>query len=526
MNNTPQTEKIEGTDQILNDASGYNYQVTPWEQFERFLILGSEGGTYYVGEKKFTADNSKNVLECIKKNGKKAVKVIHTISKEGRAPKNAPAIFALALCAKFGNLETKKAAFKLLPEIARTATDFFSFVQQYKDLGGGMGSVAKKGLQNWYQSKDVSRLGEQLIKYRQRDGWTHHDVLHLAHVKATTPEENNLYSFAKYLADNKAKYDQELLPNIALGYLIAKSAKTDSEIVRAINEFKLPREAIPTEFLNSPKVWEALLPHMGATALIRNLGKMTSVGLISATNDAEKLVCDKLANDEWLHKSLIHPMNVFAAFKVYEQGHGVKGSLVWTPTNKVKNALDSAFYKAFKNVEPTGKKIHLSLDISGSMFGATVNGMDFVDAATASAVMAMVLIATESNIYTTAYTTSLREIDLHAKMRLDKVVRKMHELSRYMGGTDCAQPFIWSAKKNQEFDAFITFTDNASWAGDMHSCQALEQYRKKMKIPAKFVVAATTATNNSIGDIKDKNSLNVVGMDAAVPKIIGDFLRN
>ena len=29
-----------------------------------------------------------------------------------------------------------------------------------------------------------------------------------------------------------------------------------------------------------PKVWEALLPHMGLTAMLRNLGKMTEVGLL------------------------------------------------------------------------------------------------------------------------------------------------------------------------------------------------------------------------------------------------------
>ena len=28
-----------------------------------------------------------------------------------------------------------------------------------------------------------------------------------------------------------------------------------------------------------PEVWEALLPHMGLTAMLRNLAKMTDVGL-------------------------------------------------------------------------------------------------------------------------------------------------------------------------------------------------------------------------------------------------------
>ena len=39
-----------------------------------------------------------------------------------------------------------------------------------------------------------------------------------------------------------------------------------------------------------PEVWEALLPEMGLTAMLRNLGKMTEVGLLGAFSDAERLV--------------------------------------------------------------------------------------------------------------------------------------------------------------------------------------------------------------------------------------------
>ena len=45
-----------------------------------------------------------------------------------------------------------------------------------------------------------------------------------------------------------------------------------------INDFDLPREAIPTQWLNELEVWDALLQHMPLTALMRNLGKMWAVG--------------------------------------------------------------------------------------------------------------------------------------------------------------------------------------------------------------------------------------------------------
>ena len=39
-------------------------------------------------------------------------------------------------------------------------------------------------------------------------------------------------------------------------------------------------EAIPTQWLNELEVWDALLHDMPLTALVRNLGKMSAVGLV------------------------------------------------------------------------------------------------------------------------------------------------------------------------------------------------------------------------------------------------------
>jgi 60 kDa SS-A/Ro ribonucleoprotein len=125
---TPQTEKVFGKDQVKNSAGGYVFAVDNWTRLDRFLVLGSEGGTYYVGERKLTQDNAKAVLACIKEDGQRAVRQIALISQEGRAPKNTPAIFALALAASFGNDETKAAAFATMPSVCRTGTHLFELL--------------------------------------------------------------------------------------------------------------------------------------------------------------------------------------------------------------------------------------------------------------------------------------------------------------------------------------------------------------------------------------------------------------
>jgi hypothetical protein len=50
--------------------------------------------------------------------------------------------------------------------------------------------------------------------------------------------------------------------------------------VAPINDCDLPREAIPTQWLNEVEVWDALVQRMPLTAVVRNLVKMTAVGLV------------------------------------------------------------------------------------------------------------------------------------------------------------------------------------------------------------------------------------------------------
>ena len=92
---TPQSEPLPG--QVPNSAGGHGWQVDDWQRLARFLVLGSEGGSYYATERALTRENAQAVQRCIATDGARAVREIVAISKAGRAPKNDPAIFALAL---------------------------------------------------------------------------------------------------------------------------------------------------------------------------------------------------------------------------------------------------------------------------------------------------------------------------------------------------------------------------------------------------------------------------------------------
>src|SRR5579859_341569 len=185
---TSQSEAIPGSDQVQNSAGGFSFQISPWQKLDRFLILGNEGGGYYASEKQMTKANAKNVIDLIKKDGLAVVKRIVEISDSNRAPKNDPSIFALALAAKFGNLETRRAAFQSLARVARIGTHLFSFADAIEEFGGWSRGT-RRAVENWYLDKDPDDLAYQVIKYQQRNGRSHRDMLRLAHLY--TPETPN-----------------------------------------------------------------------------------------------------------------------------------------------------------------------------------------------------------------------------------------------------------------------------------------------------------------------------------------------
>src|ERR1043166_7979381 len=93
----------------------------------RFLMPGSEGGSYYASELELTRKNAQAVERCIGEDGPRAVQEIARVSDEGRAPKNDPAIFARAMAAGIGDEPTRKAALEALSQVCRTGTHLFQF---------------------------------------------------------------------------------------------------------------------------------------------------------------------------------------------------------------------------------------------------------------------------------------------------------------------------------------------------------------------------------------------------------------
>ena len=530
----PATEPVPGRpEMVTNSTGGYGWQITPFERFNRFLILGSEGGSYYASEQKLTAENTANAQAVIKADGVKAVGRIVEVSTRGLAYRVDPAIYALALAACSTDAKVQDAVRAAVPKVCRTGTHLLHFVNYANSLRG-WGRTLRRSVGAWYTEQEVDALAFQMAKYAQRDGFSHGDVLRLVHPRTAEPARHALFrwalgaDFGKRVVSAKGREDRAYkavrrssLPAIVAAFDEAKAAKTAKEIVRLIEEHRLPREAVPTELLNDPEVWEALLEHMPLTAMIRNLGKMTAVGLIKPLSSASKLVSDRLGNATYLRKSRIHPLAVLVALRVYDNGHGVKGSLTWSPVPAISSALDGAFYATFHNVVPTGKNLLVALDVSGSM-GSSAAGATPLRACEVTAAMSLVFLKTEPNVHVFGFANTFRELGVRKGMTLGEAQAKVVQSN--FGSTNIGLAVQYAIDHKLDVGGFVTMTDNEV-NGGAHLSQLLQKYRRERQPEARSVIMATTSTGFTVHDPQDKFCLDVAGFDPSVPAVIADFVR-
>ena len=530
---TPQSQPIPGSAQVANSAGGYSFAVDDWTRLSRFLVLGAEGGTYYIGERTLTRENAEAVTRCIAADGPRVVREIVAVSEAGRAPKNDPALFALALCAAVGDDATRRAALAALPQVARIGTHLFHFAE-YVDGMRGWGRGLRQAVGRWYNAQDAGKLAYQAVKYGQRDGWSHRDLLRLAHPTPATEQHTGLYH---WITQGWPGVGDAPHPDAALR-LVWASERAKGGDGGARGGVADPRVQ-PAARGRADAVAERPGGLGGAAGTDADDGPDPQPGDADPHRPADPAVggdaarsWPRLTDEERLRKARVHPIAVLAALKTYAQGHGERGHHTWTPVAKVVDALDAAFYASFGNVEPTRQAL----------------------AAGAGRVRLDGLGAHRRHAGPDPAHRVRRDGDDHGGHRGRASDRRLGASRRHsggglrppgrsrrasawtmcwratagipMGGTDCALPMVYALKHKIQADVFVVYTDSETWAGSIHPAQALREYRQRMGIPAKLVVVGMTSNGFSIADPDDAGMLDVVGFDTATPQLMSDFARS
>lgn len=538
---TPQVLPQFGKNQVKNNAGGYVYKADKFQILDRFLIIGTENNSFYMKSSDLTIENAKNLIDCINTDGIKTVDKIVEISDSGRAIKNNTAIFALAMCVGYGNPIVKQYALNNLSKVARIGTHLFQFVEDINKIRDhfkhsnnghtcGWGRSLKNAVSSWYTDKPTKKLGYQLIKYKQRDGWTHQDVMRLAHPVPKNDEQTFMFNrlvkgFSIDDINNVDNYPDmaQFIAGCNVTTLLQDAASDVDKMVELIKKYDLPREVIPTNLLSSPKIWEALLDAgMPLTAMIRNLGNMAKAGILTPFSRCEKIVIDTFNNEQQIRAARIHPINVLCAKLIYTAGRGYKGNGTWETNPRISAALEDMFYAAFDNIEPTGLRYLNALDISGSMTSG-IHTHPYISSMIAMAAMSMSLVRSEENVLTGVFTTKFKLDSLNKRTSLDELVNRFNKYSYDMGGTDAGVAIKYLTDNKIPVDVIFIGSDGETWAGNAHVDQMLNRYRDMMGVPTKLIFANTESNFWSLTDPKDPLTCNIVGFDAALPQLVREF---
>lgn len=531
-NPIPQSEPADPR-QVQNNAGGYTFTVDSKSRLERFLIIGTDGGTYYVDEKKLTKENVAFLDSLIAEDEAMVLRTILDVSTNARAYRNSPAIFAMAKLLVSG--KNKRAVIDAGPQVVRTSTHLFEFAS-YIELLGGWGRAKREFIARWYQGKSTRDLAYQAVKYRQRDGWTHRDLWRLAHPKGLDQVLGRWV-----LGQPGVIIDERPDLNIVRAFEVAQQVTTMPELMSLMDQDyakNLPWEALPTQFLREPEVWKKLFysNNLNGQALVRNVTRLARIG---AFNDMvfARNYADKLANEEMIVRTRLHPLNYLNAVVVHESGQIQRQAMResarygysyastgrqknWNTVPVIMDALNAGFYTAFKNVVPSNKRTLIAVDVSSSMSYAACLGLD-ISAAQAAAAMSMMVARTEPYYQIMGFSTQFKDLGITPSDNLNSTMRKV-QLANF-GGTDCSLPMSWARQARIEVDTFLVLTDNETWAGGSHPHMELRNYRSNMGIDAKLVVAGVASTGFTIADPDDRGMLDVVGFDANAPKIIAEF---
>jgi 60 kDa SS-A/Ro ribonucleoprotein len=581
--------------QVPNHAGGFVWQIPARQQAMRFLILGS-GDTCYQAGSCAASECCLAVLEmCSAEAGHtELLELIKSVSVHGRAPKQEPTLLALAAAIVHAPTPAaKSAALEAVAVCARIPTHLFALLGHVTSMSQaahnskGWGRGMRRTVGNWYTSKSGRDLAMQLTKYKNREGWTHQDVLRMVHVGPASLKDDGArlaMAFAikgpeAYAAECEKQKEAPADPESVAAVVrlitgitaVAAEGVTGAEAARLIREHGLVREHLPTTLLDSVEVWKALLTSghgMPMEAMVRNLSKMTEVGLLEDQECADWVVA-RLTKAETIRASRIHPMKLLIASRQYQQGrahdnraiftmgfepalvlkalraahdnedaaidmllegvvpegseqepHHRKKTRSWFPVQRVVEALDEAFKLAFGNVEPTGKRMMLALDASGSM--STLVPGTTISCREASAAMALVTCATESACSVVAFGEQLTPVAMKGDMTVTQAVR-VSDID--CGATDCALPMLHALKNGIAVDCFVVYTDSETYFGSVHPQVALQQYRAATGIQAKLVVVGMVSNTLTIADPSDQNTLNLAGFDTSTPEVVSLFTR-
>jgi 60 kDa SS-A/Ro ribonucleoprotein len=333
LNRYLQQEKNPMTTTLAQPVTG---SALNWMRFERFLLLGSQDGSWSAARQTLEPEQASAARACLVEDGPRVVETIVRFAATRNAPGRQPALLALAIAASpaYASARTNAAALAALPEVAVTGAQLLHFVR-FAETQRGWGRGLRSAVADWYVRKPAAELARHFAVR------SHRDLLRNAHPKPANAAQNALFQWAVEGRLGHLATPELLSGELRLIHAVeqVRAAASEDDVVRVIEDYRLPHHLVPAEWKTSARVWEALLHSLPYRAMVKHLGQ-----LIAPQSASTALLVARLIDRRRIFESRIHPVALLLASKTYQRSNNAVQCVV--------DALEEALHIASANVEP------------------------------------------------------------------------------------------------------------------------------------------------------------------------------
>ncbi|XP_054273310.1 RNA-binding protein RO60 [Macrosteles quadrilineatus] len=528
-------------------------------RFKRYLHYGSEQPIYKPGDrfhhKSYTEENIPSLKKLIEEDEpEKLIDTMVKVKTDGTSLWPDAIIFAYAYCVCSNKVVLQNAAYKVIRKVCRSPNDITLFVKFYRELRGskGGGNGFKKAIASWYLVWMPFDLADILFKQKRYHGWTHLDVLRLAHVKPVTIEQTVLLKYAikgaKRTTEQYKDSDNEQVKEL-LEYMNSvesfRRVSDPEEAAKRVGRELHNIERVPSGLLKYQEVWNQLIPNMDVRTLLENLQRISIHGFLKGNNITVMSVMDVFNNMRKAEEFKGHPVRVYIELMTYEKaakycldiaskmGHPISKI---TPARKppkinlmIKNALMTFYLTLHKFQKPTNLRYFVAVDVRSKMTTDRCHGCMHLTPLEAAAAVCLSLtrVESESNITIGTFSEEKGDIDVHSFTKDSEIAKfetTFSEKSETAGPASVVAAIHWADVKKKPYDVFIILSNYTVLTSGTRV--AIQKYRTDMNLPnAKVVTCSLTGNLRTHKDVEGQNMLCVIGFDEHVPRLIEAFAK-
>ncbi|KAH1022621.1 RNA-binding protein RO60 isoform X2 [Dendroctonus ponderosae] len=441
-------------------------------------------------------------------------------------------------------------------ELSDNDKDFFGFICCYTRSRAGckLPTSVAKGVRKFYGAKNPEELARSIAASERICGWSHKDLIKLAHVKPNSPLMSAVFNYilTRKLDEDATEAQLEVLRIIKQAEQLRRCVDpAEAAILLKTSEFSL--EHLMPSLTGSEQVWNAVLLKLSTQQILGLLLKLHKLNFLTPASLISCLVIQLLTDPERVEKSGVHPLEVFKQLRRLEKGGKPVDPklLTYLKTTKklseenlrkiqetqpidcphIVSALWRCFDLACANVTPSHKRYLVVIEVPPVGENRLCIGSKTVTYLEAAVAFAAVLQRVEPQVTLAVHqkADSLQLVRVKKPCPVEELLRQVAATNS--AGASLPTCFTWATAHRERVDVFVNFVQKSPRRSGHSRSPALSEsmlnYQTAMNLPnTKMIVFIPVESPLEGWDKTPTKVLTIMGFDHIACKVAQCFARD